>query len=127
MRSHHSIAPTAAVVLALAVTAPAMAATTTTTSPQVRPNPDQQTLTVTPRTAEPRPQVRPNPDEQTPSSYTTPQVIVRVAASGRGFRWADAGIGAAGALGLATLALGAALTNSQRRARRTSRSAAITS
>jgi len=131
MRSHPHIATTAAVVLALAVTAPAADATTTATSPVIRPNPDEQVLTVTHRTAEPRPAprlpVRANPDEQTPNENTLPTTIVRVAAPSHGFHWGDAGIGAAGALGLAALAIGAALTNSQRRARRTSRSAATTS
>ncbi len=43
--------------------------------------------------------------------------IVRVSAPG-GFDWSSAGIGAAGGFGLSMLALGGALTVSQRRARR---------
>ena len=48
-------------------------------------------------------------------------------APGGGFDWGDAGIGAAGGLALAMLGLAGALTLSQRRARRSSRSAALTS
>ena len=46
---------------------------------------------------------------------------------GGGFDWGDAGIGAAGGLALAMLGLAGALTLSQRRARRSSRTAALTS
>ena len=50
-----------------------------------------------------------------------------VKAPGGGFDWGDAGIGAAGGLALAMLGLAGALTLSQRRAWRSSRSAALTS
>jgi hypothetical protein len=47
-------------------------------------------------------------------------VVVQVTTPKAGFDWGDAGIGAAAALGLSMIALAAALTISQRRARRTS-------
>lgn len=58
-----------------------------------------------------------------PVATTTPTVK----APGSGFDWGDAGIGAASGIGLSMLVLAGALTLSQRRARRSSRSAALTS
>jgi hypothetical protein len=52
--------------------------------------------------------------------------VVRVPAPG-GFDWGDAGIGAAGGLGLSMLAVGGGLVIAQRRERRSSRPAAATS
>ena len=49
----------------------------------------------------------------------SPRTIVVATAHDGGFDWGDAGIGAAGGLGLAIAALGGALTVSQRRTRRT--------
>jgi hypothetical protein len=58
----------------------------------------------------------------------TPATVVRVLVHGGGFHWGDAGIGAAGALGLALVSLGGAFAISQQRqARRSKGSAAITS
>ena len=68
----------------------------------------------------------------TPTAATTttspqPAVqIVRVPAPG-GFDWGDAGIGAAGGLGLSMLAIGGGLVIAQRRDRRPSGPAAATS
>jgi hypothetical protein len=61
----------------------------------------------------------------TPSPQPTVQ-IVRVPAPG-GFDWGDAGIGAAGGLGLSMLAIGGGLVIAQRRERRTRGPAAATS
>jgi hypothetical protein len=58
----------------------------------------------------------------------TPATVVRVLAHNGGFDWGDAGIGAAGGLGLALVGLGGAVVISQQRqARRSKGSAAITS
>ena len=59
------------------------------------------------------------------SFANVPPTIVRVIAPNSGFHWGDAGIGAAGAL--AILALGSAIAVSQRRARRSRGSSAVTS
>jgi hypothetical protein len=117
------------------------AAAGTTSAAAVRPNPDEQLLTahtmhVAVRVA-PSPPVRPNPDEQpaivaTQSSgphsevidnggygfANAPATLVRVTTPS-GFDWGDAGIGAAGALGLSIIAVAGALATSHRRARRT--------
>jgi hypothetical protein len=91
----------------------------------VRPNPDQQATELAWQAAARSPQtstwvVRPNPDEQTP--MPAPTTIVRVNNPSSGFNWDDAGIGAAGALGLAMLTAGGALAITQRRTHRTTRS-----
>jgi hypothetical protein len=84
--------------------------------------------------------VHPNADEQTPVAAArgagppaeiigrggrgfsdTPATIVRVTTPS-GFDWGDAGVGAAGALGLAMLTGAGALVITQRRTRRTTRS-----
>lgn len=121
---------TTAIVFALGIaTASAAAASDSGTTPAVLPNPDQQQVTEQPRPA-PRhpaanPTVGPNPDQQYPAN-TTPAVIVRTSAAKNGFDWGDAGIGAAGALGLAAIGLAGALTITQRRTRRVRRSASAT-
>ena len=61
------------------------------------------------------------------SFANVPPTIVRVIAPNSGFHWGDAGIGAVGALALAILGLGSAIAVSQRRARRSRRSSAVTS
>jgi hypothetical protein len=83
----------------------------------VRPNPDQQAAQLA-RTATTRPAqntwvVRPNPDEQYPSP--APIAIVRVTDPNSGFQWGDAGIGAAGTLGLILAATGGTLLLARRR------------
>jgi hypothetical protein len=90
----------------------------------VRPNPDQQAtelarLAAARAAQSPTWVVRPNPDEQIPTPG--PATIVRVPNPSTGFDWGDAGIGAAGALGLAALAVAGGLAITQRRARRTTR------
>lgn len=68
-----------------------------------------------------------NPPPATPTRSTQPAVqVVRVSAPG-GFDWGDAGIGAAGGLGLSMLAMGGGLVVTQRRGRRLNGSAATTS
>jgi hypothetical protein len=58
----------------------------------------------------------------------TPATVVRGLAHGGGFDWGDAGIGAAGGLGLALVGVGGAFAISQqRRGRPSKRSAVITS
>ena len=69
--------------------------------------------------------VRPNPDEQYPAP--APTTIVRVITPAGGFDWGDAGIGAAAGVALSMIGLGGALAVSQRRTRRSRRSAAVTS
>jgi hypothetical protein len=56
--------------------------------------------------------VRPNPDEQYPPPAP---VIVHVTDPSGGFHWGDAGIGAAGALGLILAATGGSLLLARRR------------
>ena len=57
-----------------------------------------------------------------------PPTVVRIISRDSGFGWGDAGIGAAGGLGLALVGLGGAFAIAQqRRARQSKRSAAITS
>ena len=53
--------------------------------------------------------------------------IVRIVAHDGGFDWGDAGIGVAGGVALSMLGLGGALATSQRRTRRSARSATLTS
>jgi hypothetical protein len=65
------------------------------------------------------------PAKTTQSPQPTAQ-IVRVPAPG-GFDWGDAGIGAAGGLGLSMLAVGGGLVIAQRRERRSSGPAAAAS
>ena len=121
---------TTAILIALGIAIPsAAAAGATSTSPTVRPNPDQQQLSEQPQPAPPEPAanptVQPNPDQQ-PAVSTNPAVIVRAGPPNSGFDWGDAGIGAAGTIGLAAIALGGALTITQRRNRRTRGSADAT-
>jgi hypothetical protein len=143
---------TTALVFALGITAaPAAAGNTSAASPPVRPNPDQQQLTAQQRPVQPLRASSPasaapcseicsgGPPPSTTSTGpgsevidnggygtpNTPATIMRVTAPG-GFDWGDAGIGAAGALGLSMLALGLALAVSQRRTRRAKQPTAIT-
>jgi hypothetical protein len=92
--------------------------------PAVTRNPDEQIPTAHPtHLAVPvasTPAVQPNPDRQTPPS--APAAIIRVTNPSSAFNWGDAGIGAAGALGLAMLTAAGALAITQRRTRRTTRS-----
>jgi hypothetical protein len=83
---HHKLKPTLALALALGAIAPAAASA--------------------------RQELNPPPTTTTPSQ--PPVQIVRVSAPG-GFDWGDAGIGAAGALGLSTLAIGSGLVIAGRR------------
>ena len=136
MRLNKLVITTAAIVLAIGPTVATAAGDATGSSPSVRPNPDEQALTTTVQPTHARESatqaVQPNPDQQTPitadtrqgSVAGTPAVIVRVSSAKGGFDWGDAGIGAAGALGLSLVALAGGLAVSQRRARRTG-SAAI--
>jgi hypothetical protein len=150
MRNPHI---TTTLIVALAISAaPAAAASSSSTSPAVLPNPDEQTLT-----SNPQPPAPPAPSQAsaTPCSEIcsggptspvttstgpgsevidnggydrpkTPATVVHVTTP-QSFDWGDAGIGAAGALGLTMLALGAALTVSLRRARRTKRPTTLAS
>jgi hypothetical protein len=92
--------------------------------PAVTQNPDEQVLTARPAglavPVAPTLAVQPNPDEQTPPTATA--TIVRVSNPSSGFNWGDAGIGAAGALGLGMLTVAGALVITQRRTHRTTRS-----
>ena len=65
-----------------------------------------------PAAASARQELNPPQARTTPSK--PPVQIIRVSAPG-GFDWGDAGIGAAGALGLSTLAVGSALVVTARR------------
>ena len=55
-----------------------------------------------------------------------PPTVVRITSGDNGFDWGDAGIGAAGGLGLSMVGLGAALAVSQHRTQRTRASTAPT-
>jgi hypothetical protein len=70
---------------------------------------------IVPAAASARLELNPLPARTTPSSQPAVQ-IVRVSAPG-GFDWGDAGIGAAGALGLSMVALGGGLVIAARRSR----------
>ena len=136
MRLNRLVITTAAIALAIGPTAATAAGNATGSSPSVRPNPDEQALSTTVQPTHARESatqaVQPNPDQQSSiaantrqgSTAGTPAVIVRVSSAKGGFDWGDAGIGAAGALGLSLAALAGGLAVSQRRARRTG-SAAI--
>jgi hypothetical protein len=121
----------AAVVLALGASAVPAAGNATGSSPRVRPNSDEQIFTTPAQpthSAQPAAAaVQPNPDQQTPVGrstreepiVSTPAVIVRVSSASSGFDWGDAGIGAAGGLGLSLIALAGGLAVARHRARRT--------
>jgi len=111
MRSSTDVKTGLAVTLALgAITAPA-AAHGAQAGWVVRPNPDEQAAQLAGAAATlPSPTnwvVRPNPDEQYPTP--APTTIVRVTDPKGGFDWGDAGIGAAGTLGLILAATGGTL------------------
>ena len=114
-----------AVTLVLAaITAPAASARGAQAGWVVRPNPDRQAAQLA-RAAATRPAqntwvVRPNPDEQYP--LPAPVTIVHVTDPNGGFDWGDAGIGAAGALGLILAITGGTLLIARRRNDRRSRS-----
>ena len=118
MRHSQHIKTGLAVTLVLgAISAPAASADGAQARWVVRPNPDQQATQLA-RAAATRPAkntwiVRPNPDEQNPPP--APVTIVRVSDPNRGFDWGDAGIGAAGALGLILAATGGTLLLARRR------------
>jgi hypothetical protein len=60
------------------------------------------------------------------NAYPSGSAVTRASAPDGGFDWGDAGIGAAGALAIAMLAVGGGLAVSQRRARRPATSAVAT-
>jgi hypothetical protein len=63
---------------------------------------------------------KPTGPDTTGASYTIPQTpVVRVITPASGFDWGDAGIGAAGGLAIAMLAVGGGLLISDQRPRRT--------
>jgi hypothetical protein len=131
MRATPRVAATTLVLVLGIAAPPAVAGSATGSSPSVRPNPDQQILATPAKPTlarQPATQAaQPNPDEQTLIATHTrqgpiasrPAVIVRVSSGKNGFDWGDAGIGAAGALGLSLMALAGGLVISQHRARRT--------
>jgi hypothetical protein len=118
MRSSQHLKTGLAVTLVLgAIYAPAASAHGGQAGWVVRPNPDQQAAQLA-RAAATQPAtntwvVRPNPDEQYPSP--TPITIMRVTDPNSGFDWGDAGIGAAGTLGLILAATGGTLLLARRR------------
>ena len=118
MRHSQHIKTGLAVTLVLAaIAAPTASAHGTQAGWVVRPNPDEQAAQLA-RAAATRPAqntwvVRPNPDEQYPQP--APVTIVRVTDPHGGFDWGDAGIGAAGALGLILAATGGTLLLARRR------------
>ena len=142
----------AALILSFGVTvAPAAASNAAARKPAVRSNPDQQLLHVeqrpapalralSPANAAPCSEICSGAPPASPTSTgpgsevidnrgygtpNTPPTIIRVTAPS-GFAWGDAGIGAAGAIGLSMLALGLALVVSQRRTRRAKQPTATT-
>ena len=118
MRHSQHIKTGLAVTLALGtIAAPAASAHSPQAGWVVRPNPDEQSAQLA-RAAVTRPAqntwvVRPNPDRQYPDPG--PVVTVRVTDPNGGFDWGDAGIGAAGALGLVLAATGGTLLLAHRR------------
>jgi hypothetical protein len=127
-------------VTAAALMVVASASSSAYASSVVRPNPDEQSLVAQALSrasgAGGGATVRPNPDEQSVGATTggvdggagiVRRVVRPVAKPGGGFHWGDAGIGAAAAVGFATLGVAGGLSLSQRRARRPGRSTAHTS
>ena len=151
MRPRPHITTTALILALGTAAAPAAAGNPAARRPAVGSNPDQQLLTAqlrpvhaprasSPASAAPCSEIRsgaPPPsttstgpgsgviDNRGDSTPNTSPTIIRVTAPG-GFAWGDAGIGAAGAIGLAMLALGLALVVSQRRTRRANQPTATT-
>ena len=111
MTTHHRIITSAAVALALAAgAAPATARYSylgAAGGPQVRSGTQ--------------------PPGHAPNPSTPPATVVQVTPGSGGFDWADAGIGAAGGLALATLGVGTALALTNRHAQHPDRPAAPTS
>jgi hypothetical protein len=125
---------TSVVAIALAIAAPAALARAdlnpspsqiTTAHLVVRPNHSQQAPPAAAANAGPRSEVVDGGGYGSPTAV--PATAVDVIAPNGGFDWGDAGIGAAAALALTLLCIGGALAVSQRRARRSSRSAAVAS
>ena len=118
MRSSPHLKTGLAVTLTLAaIAAPAASAHGTKASWVVRPNPDEQAAQLA-RAAVARSSttnwvVRPNPDEQNPPP--APVTIVHLTDPQRRFDWGDAGIGAAGMVGLILAATGGTLLLARRR------------
>ena len=118
MRSSQHLKTGLAVTLMLAAIAPPTASAYDTQGGWVvRPNPDEQAAQLA-RAAAARSSttnwvVRPNPDEQNPPP--APVTIVHLTDPHRGFDWDDAGIGAAGTVGLILAATGSALLLARRR------------
>jgi len=130
MRSKQHVKTALAVTFAIAaVAAPAVAAQNGRAGWVVQANPDQQAAqparAATAAASHTFRVVTPNPDQQTPP--TASATTGRAPNASDPFDWGDAGIGAAGALGLVTLATAGALVISQRRARRPRGSAGATS
>jgi hypothetical protein len=107
---------TSVVAIALAIAAPAALARA-----DLNPSPSQ----ITTANAGPRSEVVDGGGYGSPTAV--PATGVHVIAPNGGFDWGDAGIGAAGGFALTLLCVGGALAVSQRRGRRSSRSAAVTS
>jgi len=118
MRCSQHVKTGLALTLALgAISAPAASAHSRQAGWVLRPNPDEQAAQLA-RASAARPAqntwvVRPNPDEQYP--MPTPVSIVRATDPKGGFDWGDAGIGAAGTLGLILAATGGTLLLARRR------------
>jgi hypothetical protein len=100
---HHAIKATLGLMLAVGAIAPATASARFDQNPVFVPRPASQPTAVQPAVQ-----------------------VVRVSAGG-GFNWGDAGIGAAGGLGLSILGVAGSLGVTRRRDRRTTRSAAAIS
>ena len=96
---HHAIKATLGLMLAVAAIAPATASARFDQNPVFVPPPASQPTTVQPAVQ-----------------------VIRVSAGGS-FNWGDAGIGAAGGLGLSILGVAGSLGITRRRDRRTTRSA----
>ncbi|MFL5828780.1 MAG: hypothetical protein ACJ76X_02585 [Solirubrobacteraceae bacterium] len=118
MRHGQHVKSGLAVTLVLAaISAPAASAHGAQAGRVVQPNPDQQAAQFAPaaatRPAQNARVVRANPDEQYP--LPAPITTVRVTDPKGGFDWGDAGIGAAGALGLILAATGGTVLLARRR------------
>jgi len=123
MTTTHRAATSALLVLALA----AASAPTAGARPDFEPAAKQAPTSVYSRPDKSLIPLTPPYSGRVATQASAQQPVVRVQPPQSGFDWGDAGIGAAGGLGLALLGLGGGLVISHQRPRRTRRSTALPS
>jgi hypothetical protein len=126
MTTTHRIGTTAVLILSLAAAGAPAASAKHVEDPATAANPAPATV-YSPQDKSIVPATSPSTTAGITAKVSAQPPVVTVQAPTNGFDWGDAGIGAAGALGLAMLALAGALAITQRRAHRPSGSARSTS